>query len=101
MITDSLVLEKKEALISIAQECGVQSIKLFGSRLRGDARSDSDVDLLIRYDAKNLTLSPLSFDLRVRELFGNRVDIISEKNIYWYLRDSILQEAELLWQKID
>lgn len=101
MITDTLLLSKKDELVALAEACGVQSIKLFGSRGRGDARSDSDIDLLVRYDESNKSLSPLTFDVRVRALFPQAVDIVNEKNIYWYLREPILRDARLLWSKTD
>jgi predicted nucleotidyltransferase len=44
-------------------------IVLFGSRARGDARPDSDIDLMIVMDT---TASPIDRAIAVRSLFGLR-----------------------------
>ena len=37
----------KEALPSLARECGLDRVVLFGSRARGDNRERSDIDLAV------------------------------------------------------
>jgi predicted nucleotidyltransferase len=51
-MTNSIVTSNEEALLrqmvdTIVREASPETIILFGSRARGDARPDSDVDLLI------------------------------------------------------
>lgn len=36
-----------ERILEIAAQHGVKDVRVFGSRARGDARPDSDLDLLI------------------------------------------------------
>ena len=49
---DSIVREHRDVILAIAARHGARSIRLFGSRARGDGRPDSDVDLLIDLDAR-------------------------------------------------
>ena len=47
MTLDELRASKRDAILSIAAKHGVTSIRVFGSFARGQAREDSDLDLLI------------------------------------------------------
>jgi len=47
MTLDDLRKQKRSAIISIAGRHGVTGIRVFGSFARGEARADSDIDLLI------------------------------------------------------
>ena len=47
MTLDELGEDKRAAILAIAARHGVQRVRVFGSFARGDARADSDIDLLI------------------------------------------------------
>jgi predicted nucleotidyltransferase len=67
---------------------------LFGSYVRGTARPRSDLDLLVEFDDRPLTL--IQFVMLEQELsdqLGVRVDLIEKKALKPALRDQILQEA--------
>jgi len=72
---------------------GVRRIGLFGSCLRGDARTDSDVDILVEFERKTFdNYMGLKFFLEDR--LGRRVDLVIADSIKPRLRESILQEVE-------
>lgn len=78
---------------------GVVSIALFGSTLRGDARTDSDVDLLIDLpEDHSLTLVDL-VDLRdyLSGILNSRADVSIRRNLKPFLKDAILAEAETVF----
>jgi predicted nucleotidyltransferase len=56
---------------------GVRSLALFGSTARGEARADSDVDVLVDLDGtRRLTLIDLSgMRLFIEDLLGSRTDM--------------------------
>ena len=74
---------------------GVVHAAIFGSVARGEARTDSDVDVLIEIDAQRriglFRYASLCED--VRELFASPVDVVNARSIKPRLRDSILGEA--------
>ena len=62
------LIEKLRALQSQLRARGVSSLHLFGSRARGDARPDSDVDLLVAPNrTQRFTLLDLAFVERLAE----------------------------------
>jgi uncharacterized protein len=54
---------------------GVKSMALFGSVARGEARPDSDVDLLVEFDRPVGLFGLVALQLRLEELLGCPVDI--------------------------
>jgi len=76
----------------------VRRLSLFGSRLHGNHRVDSDVDLLVEFD---VGAHPSLLDLAAMEselsamLGGLRVDLRTAQELSRYFRDEVLQEAEV------
>ncbi|CAB4938613.1 unannotated protein [freshwater metagenome] len=55
---------------------GIRNVRVFGSAARGDSRPDSDVDLLVDFDAERYGLGPLAgFRAEMRDLLGRDVDV--------------------------
>ncbi|NRF70928.1 nucleotidyltransferase family protein [Aquincola sp. S2] len=88
-----LIETNREALRALARRRGMVDVKVFGSMARGDARDDSDVDLLVTLmpGTSGLALGGLLLD--AQELLGRRVDIVTEQGLYPALRDRVLSEA--------
>jgi len=76
------------------REAGVAQLSLFGSRARGDARPDSDVDLLAALD-KNRRLSLLDvvcLEVRLADLLGVKVDLIVQGTLKPRVQQSVQRE---------
>jgi predicted nucleotidyltransferase len=73
-------------------------LSLFGSVLRGDFCSDSDVDLLVEFEPGR---EPGFFGLARMEreltglLGGRKVDLRTPEGLSRYFRDEVLAEAEV------
>jgi len=71
---------------------GVQSLALFGSVARDEARSDSDVDILVDLEP------PVTFDrymnvkLYLEDHLGTKVDVVTWKSLHPQLRSAVEQE---------
>lgn len=74
---------------------GVCHASIFGSVARGDARDDSDVDVLVDLDRERpMGLFEYSrVRLHIAELLGNSADVVNSKTLKPLLRDSILHDA--------
>lgn len=59
----------------MARELGVSNIRVFGSVARGDARPDSDIDLLVDFDPGHRGLDLFRFERRVEELLDYPVEV--------------------------
>jgi uncharacterized protein len=76
--TLSLLRAHRDVIMSIASRRGVTNIRVFGSVARGDARPDSDVDLLVDFDTGHRGLDLFGFEREVEELLGHPVEVGTE-----------------------
>ena len=76
---------------------GVSSLALFGSRARGDARPDSDVDLLVTF-LPNVSVGLVHLgrlQAELEALLGARVDLVPRDGLKPLIRDSVLSACPL------
>ena len=81
--------ENREELAAL----GVRDLYRFGSVARGEARVDSDVDLLVEFDRAVGLLQFFRVQQRLSELLGRPVDLVMKDAIKPQLRARILAEA--------
>jgi hypothetical protein len=88
-----LLQEKKKDILEIARTHGLINIRVFGSVARGEDTLDSDIDFLVDLEKGRSLLDLGGALIRLQEILGRRVDIVTERGLHWYLRDRILKEA--------
>ncbi len=85
------------ALARVCARHRIRRLSLFGSVLKGTARPDSDVDLLVEFEPE---ARPSLLDMAMIEdelsslLGGRRVDLRTAQDLSRYFRDEVLREAE-------
>ena len=72
---------------------------LFGSRARGEARQDSDFDILVRFKFPQGFLKLAGLRRRLSEVLGASVDLVTEQSLSPYLKDNILKEVQTIYEK--
>ncbi len=83
-----------EAHLPEVRRFGVRRIGLFGSCLRGEARPDSDVDVLVEFGSRTATLANLvGLGDYLEDLFGRRVDVVTPEGLSPYIGPHILREV--------
>ncbi|MEA2311559.1 MAG: uncharacterized protein QOE28_1527 [Solirubrobacteraceae bacterium] len=80
----------RRELIALARRHGARNLRLFGSRARGEERSDSDVDLLVDLDPGGTLLDLAALRREASELLGRDVDVATPDT----LREPVRREAE-------
>jgi predicted nucleotidyltransferase len=86
----------REALLNLSAEFGATDVRIFGSVARGEARRQSDVDLLVRFRRPLGLLSRSEFKERATQLLGRSVDVTTEDSLHWLIRPAVLAEAVAL-----
>lgn len=88
-----LIESHRAELIALAKRRGVTGVRVFGSMRRGDARDDSDVDLLVTLAPGTSALALGGLLLDAQELLGRRVDVVTEASLHSAMRERVLAEA--------
>jgi predicted nucleotidyltransferase len=91
--TGDIVAVLRAALPGLREEWPIHSLALFGSRVRDDATSDSDLDVLVDL-ARPVTLSSfLALEARLAAITGLRVDLVSGAALKPYIGGRVRAEA--------
>jgi hypothetical protein len=85
--------QQREAILRVAQEYGASNVRVFGSRVHGDARPDSDIDILVEMGPEASLLDVIAIKQDLEDQLGVTVDVLTEKAISKYFREQVLREA--------
>lgn len=92
----------QERLASLCRHYHVAKLELFGSRAKGTARPDSDVDLLVSFEPDAVIgFEFVTFAEELESLFGRHVDLLvrddAEHDRNDVRRHSIFATVELIY----
>ena len=88
----------------IREYCKTQPIKrlsLFGSALRNELTSNSDIDFLVEYmpDANIGYFELAQQEIDLSELIGWNVDLRTPNELSRYFRQDVIDDARLIYEK--
>ncbi|MGH9448851.1 MAG: nucleotidyltransferase family protein [Terriglobia bacterium] len=87
-----------EQIAEFCERHHIRKLSLFGSALGADFRPDSDVDVLVEFEAGHISRFFRLFDLGegLSQLFGGRkVDLRAPQDLSRYFRDEVIAHAEV------
>ena len=82
----------KPQIEAIAAKHGITNIRVFGSVVRGEARADSDVDLLVHF-TRRLPWAGVGVRREMAEFLQRQVDMVDDECLHKYIGPYILREA--------
>jgi uncharacterized protein len=85
-----------QQILALAEQYGVQNVRVFGSIARGEATPSSDIDILVQFPPDYKLLDQAGFLMALKELLGTDVDVSVEANLRESFRAHILKDAVLL-----
>ena len=80
-----LLEARREEILRIACGHGADRVRVFGSRARGEARPDSDLDLLVDLQPGRSLLDLIAIQQDLEDLLGQKVDVVTEAGVSPYL----------------
>lgn len=90
-----------DRLAALCAKHRIRTLSLFGSVLKGTARPDSDVDLLVDFlpDARPSLLDMAQIEIELSALLdGRKVDLRTAAELSRYFRDQVVHSAEPLYE---
>lgn len=88
--------QHKPQILAIAAEHHAANIRVFGSVARGDAKTGSDLDLLVQMQPEASLFDLAAMDRKITALVGMQVDVISDRALHPIAAPYILAEAKPL-----
>jgi uncharacterized protein len=86
----------KDKIADFCRRHHIRKLAVFGSVLHGDARPDSDLDILVEFEPGHVPgLAFFGMEQELSELLGRKVDLNTPQFLSPYFRDEVLAEAEV------
>ena len=87
-----LSLDATRTLITITRKHGAVRASLFGSYARGDAREDSDLDVLVELEPGRSLLDLVRLERELRDALGLDVDVVTPNSLHPLIHDRVMAE---------
>ena len=86
-------------ILPILKKQGVTKAAIFGSHATGEAKKRSDVDLLVEFAGRKSLFDLVGLKLDLEEVLKKKVDVLTYRSIHPLLRDIILNEQIIIYEK--
>jgi len=87
-----LAKHKKE----LKERYGVKEIAIFGSFVRGEAKEDSDLDILVEFDEVPDLLKFIELEEYIESLLGIKVDLVRKSVIRKEIKDKVMKNIAVI-----
>jgi len=86
-------------LRDLCERNDVAVLRLFGSAARGEETEASDIDLLVRFTHPKGLLELVRLERDMGRVLARRVDLVTERALSPYLKDRILADARVVYER--
>jgi len=93
MKREDIIRILKEQQKTLTERYNVERLSLFGSVARGEARDDSDVDLLVEFSQPVGLFQFIELQQWLQSLLGCEVDLGTPRSLKSAIKDQVLREA--------
>jgi predicted nucleotidyltransferase len=92
----------KEQIKSFCENNHIQKFAYFGSVIRDDFKSDSDVDILVDLEPDAIIglLEMAQMEIELSEMIGRNVDLRTPEDLSIYFRDRVVKEADVQYERV-
>jgi hypothetical protein len=87
-------------LAALCRRHGIRKLSLFGSVLKGTARSDSDIDLLVEFEPGRTPglIGISAIEIELGRAPSRKVDLRTAQDLSPRFRDDVLRQAEVAYE---
>ena len=87
----------RDRIAGFCRKHHIRKLALFGSVLTDEFRPESDIDVLVEFEAGRVLgfLGMAGLELELADMLGRKVDIRTAAELSRYFRDSVLATSEI------
>lgn len=90
----------RDQIIDFCQRHDIRKLSLFGSVLRDDFGSDSDIDVLVEFEPGRVPgFAFFGMEEELSKILGRKVDLNTPNFLSRYFRKQVLEQAEVQYAK--
>ena len=91
----------QKELAAFCRKHHIRKLAFFGSVLRDDFRSDSDIDVLVEFEAGHTPgFAFFNMQEELSSILGREVDLCTPKFLSPYFRDKVIKEARVQYAQV-
>lgn len=83
-------------IMELARQYRGQQVSVFGSIVRGEVRTDSDIDFLVDFDSDFRLTDIIRLRQKLEELLGRKVDVVPRQALRKELEAYVFSELQAL-----
>ena len=87
----------KRKILPILEQFDVIKAAIFGSRVRGESTTSSDLDLIVEFPGKKSLFDLVNLKFALEELLQCNVDVLTYNSIHPLIKDTILSEEVVIY----
>jgi uncharacterized protein len=88
-----------EVLAELCERNDIGRLRLFGSFARGEESGESDIDLIADFVRRKSLLDLVRIEREFSERLGRKVELLTEPALSPYLRERILRESRVVYER--
>ena len=87
----------KQEIEKFCRKHYIRKLSLFGSALRDDFNTESDLDILVDFDPGHIPglIKLAGLEIELAEILGRKVDIRTAQDLSRYFREEVLNSAKV------
>jgi len=89
--------EISKKITPILKACGAEYAAVFGSAARGEAKPDSDVDILVRFQNDISLLDHIGVAYELGDTIGQKVDLITEQSLNKHVAENVKKDLKVIY----
>ena len=102
MNTNSSINIPKDIIGAFCIKHHIRRLSVFGSALRQDFKSDSDIDILVEFHQDYIPglIKLAGIEIELSNILGRKVDLRTQEDLSHYFRQEVLNSAEIQYAEI-
>lgn len=89
----------KNKILPVLKRRDIVKAAIFGSLANGELKKNSDIDLLVKFKGEKSLMDLVRLKFELEKILKRKIDILTYNSLHPLLKDEILKEQKLIYEK--